>query len=347
MLSTRSCRVIYKIDPPLLQPSLYLYSTIAHHRSSYSTKTSTATDLSKPSLIPTTAPETSHRNVLDSDSSQRLNPPASTRPPPLNLPERDSSQPAYRYYYQLGRAYFTFYKTGLKNIYTNYKLTETLSPKLASLRPEEAVRAGAISRAEWLTMKRLRADITRLPFFGLVFCICGEFTPLVVLVISGIVPRSLWIPKQVSSAREKMEARRRETFRNADPTVERVLKNKDADALSEKAVVLHIGRSLGLYSNLWDRVRIPPTPLIRRRVRERIGFVELDDAMIERDGGVSRLDEEEMRMAAELRGIDICGKKEHDVKKVLGEWLEARKTLSEKGRPATSLYLARPAAWLR
>lgn len=239
----------------------------------------------------------------------------------------------------------TFYKTGLKNIYSNYKLSQSVFPKLASLSPEEALRAGTISRAEWLLMKRLRADITRLPLFGLVFCICGEFTPLVVLVIGGVVPRTLWIPKQVDGAREKVEQRRRETFRNADPAVERVLKDQDGDALNEKAVVLHIGRSLGLYSNLWDRVGIPPTPLIRRRVRERMDFVKLDDAMVERDGGALRLEEEEARMAAEMRGIDICGRKEHEVKKIVEKWLEARKALSRKGRPVTSLYFARPTAW--
>ena len=193
-------------------------------------------------------------------------------------------------------------------------------------------------------MKRSRADITRLPLFGLVFCICGEFTPLVVLLISGVVPRSLWVPKQVDSAREKIEERRREAFRNADPVVERALKNQDADALKDKAVILHIGRNLGLYSKLWDRMGIPLTPEIRRRVKKRMEFVDLDDTMIERDGGVSSLEEEEVRMAAEMRGIDITGKKEQAVKD-LGKWLEARKVLMKKGRPITSLYLARPTAW--
>lgn len=76
-------------------------------------------------------------------------------------------------------------------------------------------------------------------------------------------------------------------------------------------------------------------------------FVELDDAVIERDGGVEALDGEEVVMAAEMRGIDVLGRKEADLKMILEEWLQARKALAEKRKAATWLYLTRPAAWPR
>ncbi len=166
--------------------------------------------------------------------------------------------------------------------------------------------------------------------------------------MSGAVPRSLWIPMQVESARRKVEERRNGVFRNPDPALglEAEMKGGKVEEMGQP-VIVHIGRSLGIYSSLWDRIGVLPTPIVRRRVKRRMEFVELDDAVIERDGGVENLDGEEVVMAAENRGIDVLGRKEVDLKMVLEEWVQARKALTEKGKAATWLYLTRPAAWPR
>jgi len=364
MFSASPCRAVYRLDFPLLKyPTRRLYHPAATiHFASYSTKVSpsntnaqkAAVDSvrnnatvapnhsAKPSIIDIKVPE-------DAFPHDRLNPPPSSLPPPLTLPTRQPDQPAYKYYYTLGRAYLTFYKTGLKNLYTNYKLTRILIARHPSSQPlEQSLLAGALTRADWLTIRRTRADLARLPLFALVFCICGEFTPLVVLAVSGAVPRSLWIPMQVESARRKVEERRNEVFRNPDPALglEAEMKGGKVEEMGQP-VMVHIGRSLGLYSSLWDRLGVSPTSIVRRRVKRRMEFVELDDAVIERDGGVENLDGEEVVMAAENRGIDVSGRKEADLKMVLEEWLQARKALMEKGKAATWLYLTRPAAWPR
>ena len=232
-------------------------------------------------------------------------------------------------------------------MYTNYKAARLLTSRLPpSETPASALEKKILTRAEWLTVVRTRADILRLPLFGLVFCICGEFTPLVVLVMSNVVPRSLWIPKQVEKARAKAEERRRGVFRNPDPALE--LETKVPERKMEEmgtSVLLHIGRSLGLYSTVWDRIGLPPTVMIRKRVKERMQLVATDDMAIERDGGVEAIEGKEVEMAAEMRGIDVLGMSEADLKRELKNWMQAKKVLEGKARPVTWLYLTRPAAW--
>ena len=368
MLSTSPCRAIYRLEFPIVRSSthrVYLPATTIHV-AFYSNKVSSANNSYTPKPIntpvrnkasaatsytpkpsATITPPTVIEHALPTDPALRLNPTSSTRPPPLTFPSLPPSSSTFKYYYSIGRAYLTFYKTGLKNLYANYKLTNSLSERLPSSQsPEEGLHDGVLTRAEWLTIKRNRADLLRLPLFGLVFCICGEFTPLVVLVMSGVVPRSLWIPKQVEKARRQIEERRKEVFRNPDPALglEAELKNGKVDEMA-KPVILHIGRSLGLYSTLWDRMGIPPTPIVRRRVKKHMAFVDLDDAVIERDGGVEPLDGEEATMAAEVRGIDVMGRNEEELKLALKDWLQARKILARKDKAVTWLYLTRPAAW--
>ena len=55
------------------------------------------------------------------DLNSSVNPVATTRPPPLELPEKPAN-PGVGYYFSLGKAYLSFYKTGLKNAWANYKM---------------------------------------------------------------------------------------------------------------------------------------------------------------------------------------------------------------------------------
>ena len=278
------------------------------------------------------------------EPSLALNPPPSTRPPILDLPTRLLDQPAYKYYFNVSRTYVKFYTTGLKYLYYNFQSSKSIAQRLESATYEEDLRNGLISRADWHLAKRQRADALRLPLFLLVFVVCGEFTPLVAIFFSGAVPRTLWVPKQVQKAREKSEARRSEVFRNPPPGLD--IDRKEADpGLLPRAEVLHIGRSLGLYSSLWDRIDLLPLWLIRRRAKKRMDFVELDDLTIRRDGGVEGLEAAEVWLAAEMRGLDVLGRKESDLRRDLSDWLLNRSRLARQDLSARRLYLTRPSAW--
>jgi hypothetical protein len=81
---------------------------------------STTPLLFKASAAATAAPTSSQQ----SKSISSVNGPISTLPAPLSVPERKPGQPFFfRYAFSLGKAYATFYKTGVKNIYTNFKVS--------------------------------------------------------------------------------------------------------------------------------------------------------------------------------------------------------------------------------
>ncbi|KAL8797573.1 MAG: hypothetical protein Q9195_000390 [Heterodermia aff. obscurata] len=338
MTSISKGRAIYSLEPLLprtpsshrCHPTFTLYF--------YSTK-SVAPAVSTPVFSRSTS----------KDPSLALNPPPSTRPPLLELPSHLPNQRAYQHYWNVGKTYGRFYFTGIRNLYQNFKSAKSIAGRLESISYEEDVRNGLISRADFNLVKRQRADALRMPLFLLIFAICGEFTPLVAIFFSGAVPRTLWIPKQVQKARKKLEARRSEVFRNPpaglniDPEEAKIEKKKPG--VLPTAEVLHIGRSLGLYSSLWDRIGRPPLWLVRWRIKKRLAFVELDDFAIRRDGGVEGLEAAEVCLAAEMRGLDVLGRKESDLRRDLSDWLLNRSRLARQGLSTRRLYLTRPSAW--
>ncbi|KAL8711102.1 MAG: hypothetical protein Q9220_004483 [cf. Caloplaca sp. 1 TL-2023] len=318
---------------PFLLPTLHTYST----------KTSVA-PIVKSYETPINPRSRSKVRLLE--PSQALNPPSSTLPPPLSLPAREpnlSGTQTLKFYYLTGRGYLSFYKEGIKAIYQNFKLVRQLRTQIPKGKSsEQALRDGLLSRAEYHVIDRTRKDVSRIPVFGLVLLICGEFTPLVVIFLglSGAVPRICHIPRQIQGAREKLEARRRESFREGTVmTVEGPRDLGDVQHLP-KRIISHLGKSLGLYSSLWDRLGILPTMLLPRRVENTIERIDVDDLAISRGGGVQLLNEEELKLAAEARGLDITGKSVVDLQSQLASWMLARKRTS-----IIDLLSRRPSAW--
>lgn len=332
MIATPRCRAIYSLEPLLSQSSFGRLHLALLARYPYSTKT----------IASATTVSTSRSNSVS--SSLTLNPPASTRPPPLELPSRLPDQPAYKYYFSVGKTFASFYRTGFKNLYRNFQAARAIAQRLESTTYEEDVQKGLISRAEWHLVRRQRADALKVPLFALVFICCGEFTPLVAIYFSGAIPRTLWVPKQIEHARTKLEARRREVFRNPPVGLDLDQKRAKSETLS-KGELLHLGRSLGLYSSFWDRIDLPPLWLIRRRAKKHMDFVELDDFTIHRDGGVENLESVEVQLAAEMRGLDVLGKKESDLRSSLSDWMLHRSAFAKDGSRMRTLYLTRPSAW--
>lgn len=177
--------------------------------------------------------------------------------------------------------------------------------------------------------------------FALLFLICGEFTPLVVIAISNIVPWTCRIPKQIESDRKKLEERRSISFRNltvAPPSVAGV------EQLVRQQLI-HISWSLGLSSRLWDWLggQYPglPTGILRRKVGRRVQYLKMDDQLIRKCGGVRDMEKEEVRMACVERGINVLGRSEGDVRRDLAAWLKSTETV-----PVERLLLTRQVGYL-
>ncbi len=136
-------------------------------------------------------------------SPAAANPPYTTRPPPLHLPLAAADASTFRRLFDTGKAYLTFYKTGLKYIYINARMLYRDAPgppAAAATAPNKSRAAGVVkqkqkqqqqqqqqqeqqqavavppreTRAYRLLAARTAHDLRRLPLFGLLLLVCGE-----------------------------------------------------------------------------------------------------------------------------------------------------------------------------
>ncbi|KAI0379399.1 hypothetical protein F5Y04DRAFT_259681 [Hypomontagnella monticulosa] len=259
-------------------------------------------------------------------ASSTLNPPASTRPPPLDLPARETSNSVVSHLLKTGKAYLTFYKTGLRAIFTNRSLLSASS----AATPQPSIQSAVTfpTRSDILLRERLRHDLARLPIFGLLLLVCGEFTPLIVLLFPRLTPYTCRIPKQSDALRRKTEMRREASFRGLKyllPSSEGGVKDSKGDtpAIPPGMGAGHICRTLGLTSPVWDKIGLDG-PLAGTRARRAVARIAADDAMIREGGGVKELVDDEVVLACEDRGINVREQSIDSLRAKLEEWL--RKT---------------------
>jgi hypothetical protein len=302
----------------LLAPSRALGSPSIHIRrrsSQHSITKRSATALTKPGS-----------QAVSIEKVDRVNPPNTTRPPPLEIPSRDPSGSTFSYYIQVGKAYLGFYKTGVKNVFHNRSL---LNSRISSL-PQDDIRPSifrprnvprAFSRADWVLFWRVRHDTARIPVFALVLLICGEFTPLVAVFLEGIMPYTCRLPQKRAVTQARAEVRRSASLTNFERQCPGGLAGDSMPAGQRKrAARAHILRGLDLIGRVWDRAGIVPPGMWALKGQWRIAFLEGDDALLHRDG-VDVLSEEELQIACSQRGIDVLDRKKGELMKTLRTWL--------------------------
>ena len=299
----------------------------------------------KPQEPVTTSAEAASNDTSDGISGfypPEANPPASTRPPPLDLPTKGPDTSQFTYLFSTGKAYLSFYKAGLKAIITNTKMvygsapppppppqenkdgsssSASTAPAVPLQLPEKGTRAELVLHHRW------RHDIRRLPLFALMLLICGEFTPFVVLVFPSVVPYTCRIPSQVTKLRKNQERRRTISSLQHDPA-ELDAQERGGDPLADAAAVRHIARSLGVVSPAWDRLGFIPTFLASRRVEDRLRYLARDGQLLMECGGASALEPDEVALACEDRGIDVEGRSTEELRGVLDRWLRITNELA-------------------
>lgn len=287
------------------------------------------------------AAEKSDRDSLQptqTTSPTAANPPASTRPPPLSLPARDPSASTFSHLFATGKAYLTFYKTGFKQIYINSRLVWSLS-SASGIPPDTpappgqtasppTLRPAATTRSTELLKRRWRHDVRRLPIFALMFIVCGEFTPLVVLAIPSVVPLTCRIPRQIEKLREGTESRRRASAARIQDKIRSASTGSNStegvSALSRAEVTAHVARSLNLISPLWDRLPLPDSVvalLASRKVRAHVAYLDRDGHLLSQAGGVPALEDDEVALACEDRGLPVVDRSAAELRKSLGRWV--------------------------
>ncbi|PLN74880.1 hypothetical protein BDW42DRAFT_50628 [Aspergillus taichungensis] len=285
------------------------------------------------STIPSTSSIASH--PLPDD----VNPPPSTRPADLILPAAlDPSAPAAdkaKRLIALGRAYLSFYKTGLKNVYHNYRASIPIRQSLhlpAYLPSSPSFSLSSLntplSRANFQLIHRAAHDVRRMIPFSIMLIICGEMTPLVVLALgNAVTPLTCRIPTQLAKSRRLRALRKSAALRahraattgsvsslppGSDPEL-RILQAEFTNpawiAAASASEVLRACAALGLARSHAH----PPEPLVsllryRARLANHAAYIARDDALIREGGGVAALEAAEVSIAVDERGgVDVSG----------------------------------------
>lgn len=178
--------------------------------------------------------------------------------------------------------------------------------RLNGTTPDTAARYQAspqrISYNEYEMLLRSKRDLKKLVPFALVFAICGEFTPLfIVLLGSGVVPATCVIPKQIAQDRKKT-LERESTFmdlmvdtwskRLARHTgTEKQLNRKMITYLLPDAYRLHLTPFIhltGLPVDLYWRYRLMP------RFNKHSDEILSTAVLVQREGGWSKRSPQDM-----------------------------------------------------
>mgnify|MGYP004500882997 CR=1 FL=1 len=146
-------------------------------------------------------------------ANDKLNPPSFTYAPELSIPARKEGQNYVSYLFSCGKAYLTFYKTGISHTRQTLKYAKQLRAKIADQGkgvPKDIAGAGILSRSEWQVLRRSKRDLLRLPVMGFLILALGEWLPLVVIYLTPVIPEACRIPKQVERVLRKKESKRKD-----------------------------------------------------------------------------------------------------------------------------------------
>ncbi|EED14128.1 conserved hypothetical protein [Talaromyces stipitatus ATCC 10500] len=285
-----------------------------------------------------------------SSLTNNVNPPLTTLPADLDLPNNTSSSSEHitkkvSRYISIGRAYLGFYKTGLKNVYLNYKSclpirrelglssyiptsppTSPRTPSSGATSLSTALETLHITRAEYQLVRRATYDVHRIIPFGLLLLICGEFTPLIVVAIGdAVTPYTCRVPKQI----EKTRAKRLQLKKAAFAAVQGGLGSMKPVPTGSAEEMTWLAEQFGSIEFV---TRASAEQVIRAsRLRKWNEYLALDDGLIVKGGGVGALSAREIRLAIDERGGVGVGAdarseevREKEERKWLIEWLKRR-----------------------
>ena len=145
--------------------------------------------------------------------NDKLNPPSFTYAPELSVPARKQGQNYASYLFSCGKAYLTFYKTGISHTRQTLKHAKTLRSKMSGQGKgisKDIAGLGILSRAEWQILRRSKRDLLRLPVMGFLILALGEWLPLIVVYLTPVIPEACRIPRQVERTLRKLEAKRKD-----------------------------------------------------------------------------------------------------------------------------------------
>lgn len=235
---------------------------------------------------------------------------SSTRPARLDLPDGPAEEEngsitiksRASYLYRLGKGYVGFYKTGFWNVWSNYKEYRTLRARFAGTDMHDLVKhesTPGITRREFQLCLRTQHDLKKLAPFALVFLVCGEFTPLVIIALgTAVVPFTCRIPKQITkdlrSTLSRIENVERLSQQQGGVNMTPALAN--VHGLDPFGLVI---REIPVLSPLLWRYWVEP------KLKKHMDNIICDALLIAKEGGIGRLEEEELAdFCIKIRKVD-------------------------------------------
>lgn len=293
------------------------FTPISRHLSTTNTLAGSSTP-QKPSTV-TSIASSPKPEILD-----EVNAPLTTLPTSLELPPRPSGGFNFSYLLDSGKVYFRFFKTGLVNVYHNYKATRPLEQRANAANGSlmELARAEQITRSEFQHLMRTRHDVHRLPVFGLIFLIFAELSPFIIPFVPSAVPWTCRIPQQLERQRRKRKERKDASWKEIlkMPLEQRLqATKKELKELSSKEV-WHITKVLGIEPRV-----LPFGFYARKRANKQTEYIEVDDILVQRGGGYRLLNPgEELVKAVEERGMEVTGLSEGELRDKLALYQRLR-----------------------
>ncbi|KAG5370331.1 hypothetical protein CJU90_1696 [Yarrowia sp. C11] len=157
----------------------------------------------------------------------------------------------------------------------------------------------ALTRAEYQLILRTARDFPKLPLFVVVFCICFEFTPLVVLAFPQVLPGTCVIPSQARKLLEIRSKATRDLLKvkgESQPTHSAYHMKQDQLHAICKALKLTAAMvPIGWYPHSW----------LQTRLENHMKQVRADDILIAKSGGAWNMSLAELQQACLDRGIPV------------------------------------------
>jgi hypothetical protein len=228
-------------------------------------------------------------------------------PAPLKKEDFNGSIPVKeraKWLFRLGKGYLNLYKTGIKNIWYNWTELKKIYERIGGRNLNDVVKYGnyktgdaqkgpILSRNDYQLALRTKHDLGKLLPFGLVFAICGEFTPIIILAVgSVVVPYTCRIPRQEQAdwlrPTRTYPAYKREMkkLRSSGITDNRLWQQEFVEAYRLKANPFV--RPIPVIGQFWHAL------YSGRQVRKHCEDMLCDTILIEREGGMNRLSTREL-----------------------------------------------------
>lgn len=185
-----------------------------------------------------------------------------------------------------------------------------------------------MTRREYLLTYRTGKDFYKLPLFSVIFIICFEMTPFVLLLFPRIAPSTCTIQeaKVIRSRNQAIEQWKRQRQQEFMNTIEIEKQKPDSLQLQTASVYkLHEKHLAQLFTILTPGV-LPTgwytTKYIQTRLAEYVVHIKCDDLLLSRFNGSQNLDHRELIYACQERVIDTANKTDDQLREHLSNWIE-------------------------